>query len=50
MTKKSVIKIKNSMFKNCDVNNTYKSSKIHVHTSGTVPPFRLQSGRSKFHH
>ena len=36
--KKSVFKIKNSMFTKCDINNTYKSSGIHVHTSGTVSP------------
>ena len=49
--KKSVIKMQNSMFTKCDNNNTYKSSGIHVHTSGTVYLlFRLQSGRSKFHH
>ena len=36
--KKSVIKIQNSMFTKCAINNTYmyKSSGIHVHTSGTV--------------
>ena len=33
--KKSVIKIQNSVFTKCDINNTYKSSGIHVHTSGT---------------
>ena len=40
--KKSVIKIQNSMFMKCDINNTYmyKSSGIHVHTSGTVSPIQ----------
>ena len=38
--KKSVIKIQNSMFTKCDINNTYKSSGIHVHTSGTVSPIQ----------
>ena len=40
--KKSVIKIQNSMFTKCDINNTYmyKSSGIHVHTSGTVSPIK----------
>ena len=40
--KKSVIKIQNSMFMKCDINNTYmfKSSGIHVHTSGTVSPIK----------
>ena len=47
---KSVIKIQNSMVTKCNINNTYKSSEIHVHTSGTVSLLRLQSGRSKFHH
>ena len=57
--KKSFIKIQDSMFTKCDINNTYKSSGIHVHTSGMVRYgiwykwyllFRLQSGRSKLHH
>ena len=34
--KKSVLKIQNYVFTKCDSNNTYKSSGIHVHTSGTV--------------
>ena len=40
--KKSVIKIQNSMFTKCDINNTYmyKSSGIHVHTSGTLSPIQ----------
>ena len=40
--KKRVIKIQNSMFTKCDINNTYmhKSSGIHVHTSGTVSPIQ----------
>ena len=40
--KKGVIKIQNSMFTKCDINNTYmyKSSGIHVHTSGTVSPIQ----------
>ena len=38
--KKSVIKIQNSMFTKCDINNTYKSSGIQVHTSGTVSPIQ----------
>ena len=38
--KKSVIKIQNSMFMKCDINNTYKSCGIHVHTSGTVSPIQ----------
>ena len=40
--KKSVIKIQNSMFMKCAINNTYmyKSSGIHVHTSGTVSPIQ----------
>ena len=38
--KKSVIKIKNSVFTKCDINCTYKSSRIHVHTSGTVCPIQ----------
>ena len=38
MTQKSVIKIQNAMFTKRDINNTYKSSGIHVHTSGTVSP------------
>ena len=37
---KSVIKIQNSMFTKRDINNTYKSSGIHVHTSGTVSPIQ----------
>ena len=46
--KKSFIKIQNSMFTKCDINNTYKSSGIHAHTSVTVSPvFQI---RSKFHH
>ena len=28
------------MFTKCDINNTYKSSGIHVHTSGTVSPIQ----------
>ena len=31
--KKRVVKIQNSMFTKCDINNTNKSSGIHVHTS-----------------
>ena len=38
--KKSIIKIQNYMFTKCDINNTYKSSGIHVHTSGTVSPIQ----------
>ena len=38
--KKSVIKIQNSMFTKCDINNTYKSSGIQAHTSGTVSPIQ----------
>ena len=38
--KKRVIKIQNSMFTKCDINNAYKSSGIHVHTSGTVSPIQ----------
>ena len=40
--KKSVLKIQNSMFMKCDINNTYmyKSSGIHLHTSGTVSPIQ----------
>ena len=37
---KSVLKIQNYMFTKCDINNTYKSSGIHVHTSGTVSPIQ----------
>ena len=41
MTKKSVIKILNSMVTKCSINNTYKSSGIHdVKTSGTVSPIQ----------
>ena len=32
--------MQNSMFTKCDINNTYKSSGIHVHTSGTVSPIQ----------
>ena len=28
------------MFTKCDINNAYKSSGIHVHTSGTVSPIQ----------
>ena len=40
--KKSVIEIQDSMSTKCGINNTYvyKSSGIHVHTSGTVPPIQ----------
>ena len=38
--KKSVIKLQNSMFTKCDINNTYKSSGRNVHTSGTVSPIQ----------
>ena len=38
--KKSVTKIQNSMFTKCDINNTCKSSGIHVRTSGTVSAIR----------
>ena len=38
--KKSVIKIQNSMVTKCNINNTYKSSGIHVNTSGTVSPIQ----------
>ena len=48
--KKSVIKIQNSMFTKCYINNTYKSSGIHVKQVVLYLLFRLQSGRSKFHH
>ena len=34
--KKRVIKIQNSMSTKCDINNTYKSSGIHVHTSARL--------------
>ena len=38
--KKSVTKIQNSMFTRYNINNTYKSSGIHLHTSGTVSPIQ----------
>ena len=40
--KKNVIKIQHSMFTKCDINNTYKSSRVHVHvhTIGTVSPIQ----------
>ena len=49
--KKSVIKIQNSMVTKCKVNNTYKSYGIHMYMEVVLCLlFRLQSGRSKFHH
>ena len=48
--KKSVIKIQNYMFTKCDINNTYKSSRKHVHTSGTVSPIQAAIRTFKFHH
>ena len=38
MKKVSAIEIKNSIFTKCDINNTYKSSGIHI--SSTVPPIQ----------
>ena len=38
--KKSVIKIQNSIITKHDINNTYKLSGMHVHTSGTVSPIQ----------
>ena len=40
MTKKVSLKRQNSMFTKHDINNTYKSSGMHVHTSGTVSPIQ----------
>ena len=38
--KKGVIKKQNSMVTKCNINNTYKSSGIHVHISGIVSPIQ----------